>query len=409
MIGDGWDNEPSVRPGACEAPEAGGKPTRRRVAVVTGSRAEFGLLKPVMRAVLHHPELELLCIAAGSHLIQPAETFREIKAAFEVADSIPMQVAGRTGRYEDAEALGRGVGRFARSFDRLRPDWVVVLGDRIEAFAAASAAAVGGFPLAHIHGGDRAEGIADESMRHAISKLANLHFAATPASAERLVRMGERPTHIHITGSPAVDDIGRIAPLDDSAFQELGSPEVVFLFHPVGRHAEIEEAAAMSVLDGVLKDRDGRPAGVKILALHPNFDSGRDGICRAIANTKVNARTHLPREMFVGLLRRLAANLGDRAGVLVGNSSAGLIEAAVLKLPAVDVGPRQAGREHASNVIHCAESAQAVREAVRQARAMNRSDIVHPYGDGRAGERIADLLSLVDPADAAMRRKLNTY
>lgn len=409
MIGDGWDNEPAVRPGAYEAPAHKDKPARRRIAVVTGTRAEFGLLKPVMRAILHHPDLELLCIAAGSHLIQPAETFREVKAAFEVADSIPMQIAGRIGRYEDTEALGRGVGRFARSFDRLRPDWVVVLGDRIEAFAAASAAAVAGFPLAHIHGGDRAEGIADESMRHAISKLANLHFAATPASAERLVRMGERPTSIHITGSPAVDDLVRIAPLDDSTFEELGSPEIVFLFHPVGRHAEMEEAAAMAVLDGLVKDRDGRPTGVRLLALHPNFDSGRDGIIRAIDNAHVPFRTHLPREMFVGLLKRLAAGRGDRAGVLVGNSSAGLIEAAVLKLPVVDVGPRQAGREHAGNVIHCAESALAVREAVRQARAIDRATISHPYGDGRAGERIADLLSITDPTDAAMRRKLNTY
>ncbi len=131
--------------GPSHLPEPTREPPNRpwRVAVVTGTRAEFGLLKPIMRAIDSHPKLELLVIAAGSHLIQPAETFRDVKAAFDIADSVPMQVAGRTGRYEDAEAVGHGVGRFARSFQRLNLDLVVVLGDRIEPFAAASAAVTG--------------------------------------------------------------------------------------------------------------------------------------------------------------------------------------------------------------------------------------------------------------------------
>ena len=108
--------------------------TKRRILVVTGSRAEFGLLRPVMYAVQRHPELELIVVAAGSHLIQPALTLRDVKAEFAIADSVPMQIVGKTGRYEDAEALGRGVGRFARVFLAMNPDWVVVLGDRIEAF-----------------------------------------------------------------------------------------------------------------------------------------------------------------------------------------------------------------------------------------------------------------------------------
>ncbi|MEM0984572.1 MAG: UDP-N-acetylglucosamine 2-epimerase, partial [Planctomycetota bacterium] len=136
MIGEGWaepQRESTGRPDAVRP---------RVVAVVTGSRAEFGLLAPVMEAVNRQAGLELRVIAAGSHLVSPALTFRDVKARFEVADSIPMQTAGRTGRYADVEAVGRGVARFGRSFELLRPDWVVVLGDRIEAFAAASAASI---------------------------------------------------------------------------------------------------------------------------------------------------------------------------------------------------------------------------------------------------------------------------
>lgn len=368
-----------------------------RVAVVTGSRAEFGLLTPVMLAIHANAELELATIAAGSHLIQPAETFRDVKKLFNIADSVPMQVAGRTGRFEDAEAVGKGVGRFARSFQRLNPDWVVLLGDRIEPFAAASAAALTGIAIAHIHGGDRAEGVADESMRHAITKLAHLHLPATKQSAERIVRMGEKPEFVHAVGSPAIDVLASIPILDDEAYAELGTPKFVFLMHPVGRHAEMEEAAAATVINAL--------RGEKVLALHPNHDPGREGIIRAIGHSGFSSRSHLPRGVFVGLLKRLAAS----DGVLVGNSSAGLIEAAALRLPVVDVGPRQHGRERAANVVHAAESESSVRDAVIKARAIDRVSLTHPYGDGKAGIRTAELLAAIDPRDPALLRKMCTY
>lgn len=380
-----------------ETPRRRSRSRALRVAVVTGSRAEFGLLRPVMRAVDAHPDLELLCIASGSHLIQPAETFYEVKASFPIADSIPMQVAGKTGRVEDAESVGRGIGRFTRSFDRLAPDWVVVLGDRIEAFAAASAAAIGGWALAHVHGGDRAEGIADEAMRHAITKLAHLHFPATQASADRIVRMGEKSAYVHAVGSPAIDELAGIPPLSDEEFIELGSPTVVYLMHPVGRHAEMEEAACKTVLSALSDER--------VLALHPNFDAGREGIVRAIESANVPSRRQLQRPQFVGLLKRLAQS----SGVLVGNSSGALIEAAALRLPIVDIGPRQAGRERANNALHATETEDSVRSALEEARRIDRNAITHPYGDGRAGTRIADVLAETTPSESGIRRKLCAY
>jgi len=372
----------------------------RRVAVVTGTRAEFGLLRPVMHAVRAHPDLELLVVAAGSHLIQPGVTFREVKREFDVADSIPMQVAGRRTRLDDAEALGRGISRFARSFGLLEPGWAVVLGDRIEAFAAASAASVAGIAVAHIHGGDRAEGVADEAMRHAITKLAHLHLPATEASAERIRRMGERPERVHVIGSPAIDGLRAIEPIDDDGWKGLGAPEVVFLLHPIGRLDEEEEHSADRALSA-LEDR-------RVLALMPNHDPGRDGIVRALEARQGSVKPvdHLPRARFVGVLRRLAAE----GGVLVGNSSCGLIEAAALGLPVVDLGLRQGGRERAGNAVHDPGlDAASIRDAVERAGRLRPDPDDHPYGDGRAGERVAALLARIDPHDRTLLRKRNMF
>jgi len=393
MIGDGWDNEPSIRPSSGE-PRAEGTP--RRIAVVTGSRAEFGLLRPVMTAIHQQGTLELAVIAAGSHLILPAETFREVKAHFKIADIVPMQIAGKHGREEDVESVARGLARFGRTFQKLRPDWVVVLGDRIEAFAAAAAASIGGFPLAHIHGGDRAEGVADEAMRHAITKLAHLHFPATAQSADRLRRMGERAETVIEVGSPAVDGLADVPNLPPSDFQSLGSPTTIFLMHPIGRSAEVEEADAARILAAM--------GSAHVLALAPNHDAGRTGIAKAISEWGGRALEHLPRDQFVGLLKYLAAT----KGVLIGNSSAGLIEAAVLGVPVVDIGRRQAGRERTEAVIHIdTPDEAAIRRAIAAAQAAPVAG--HPYGDGHAGKRIAAALARTEPGESAILRKRNSY
>lgn len=399
MIGPGWADEH-------KSPRTARPARGRRIAIVTGSPADFGLLAPVMSAVQAHPDLELLVIAAGAHLIPPADTFREVKAAFPVADSVPMQVAGRIGRFDDAEALGKGIARFARSFQGLEPDWVVVLGDRIEAFAAASAASVGGWALAHIHGGDRAPGVADEAMRHAITKLAHLHLAATDESAERIARMGEPAQRIHMVGSPAIDALASIPPLDDDAFRALGSPRHLFLMHPVGRSDEQEEHAAAEALAALAE------TGAPFLAIGPNTDPGRRGIVRAIEASGARTEARMPRQTFVGLLKRLAAGAAgpgaDARGALVGNSSAGLIEAPALGVPVVDVGGRQEGRQRPPAVQHASENRDAIGAAIR--RALGASPAAATlYGDGHTAERIAGILASIDPHARAITRKLSAY
>lgn len=367
---------------------------QRHVCVVTGSRAEFGLLRPVMESIRSHVQLRLSVIAAGAHLLPPTRTIEEVQAEFDVALIVPMQEGGETGRFADAVALGRGVERLARAFDDLRPDYVLVLGDRIEAFAAAAAASIGGIRVAHMHGGDRAEGIADESVRHAITKLAHIHLPATEASAERIIAMGEHEQTVHIVGSPAIDDLARFGPLTDDEFVDCGSPQIVFLMHPVGRPDDEEEHDAARVLEA--SQRVGRTC-----ALDPNHDSGRAGIVRAIESAEICRHAHLPRRRFVGLLRR--------AKVLVGNSSAGLIEAAALGLWCVNIGPRQGGRERPGNVIDVLEpDSPALEQALRDALEGGPSRGRHPYGDGRAGARTATILATLN-FDHHPLRKRNTY
>lgn len=370
---------------------------QHKVMVVTGTRAEFGLLRPVMHAIDQQPGLELYVVAAGSHLVQPAVTFREVKAEFAIADSIPMQKAGAIGRLHDVESLGKGIARFGRSYEMNSPDMIVVLGDRIEAFAAASAASVGGYLLAHIHGGDRAEGVADEAMRHAITKLAHVHFPATNMSAKRIVKMGENPEQVHVVGSPAIDGLDAINPMGDAAYAELGSPEVVVLMHPIGRDDGAEEIAMQTVLDAVSEKR--------VLVLHPNLDPGRRGIMNAIesAPIDVQVRPGMPRDLFVGLLKRI----GAEGGALVGNSSAGLIEAAAIGCPSVDIGDRQAGRERCDDwSAHTDEDTGEIRAAIESISASERARQLQPYGDGNTGPRIAGLLATILGEGVETRKRL---
>jgi len=371
---------------------------QHKVMVVTGTRAEFGLLRPVMHAIHRHPELMLYVVAAGSHLVQPAVTFREVKAEFAIADSIPMQTAGKVGRLHDVESLGKGIARFGRCYDMNSPDMVVVLGDRIEAFAAASAASVGGVPLAHIHGGDRAEGVADEAMRHAITKLAHVHFPATQTSGDRIIRMGEDPSRVFVAGSPAIDGLDAINPLGQGAFSELGSPEVVVLMHPIGREDPTEAQAMRHVLEAV--------SDMRVLVLHPNLDPGRRGIMKVIDSAPIDVQVHdgLPRDVFVGLLKRVGAS----GGVLVGNSSAGLIEAAAIGCPSVDIGDRQGGRERCDGwTAHADESVDSIREAIGLVIDPGTARGGHPYGDGQSGELIAGhIAAVLAQADRdSLRRK----
>lgn len=372
----------------------------RKIAVVTGSRADYGLLRPVMRAIRGHGDLQLQVLVTGTHLLREMGSIEEVASEFEIAGRIVMQQEGHSGRLADAMALGRGVLGFAEQFEADCPDVVLVLGDRIEAFAAASAAAIGGIRVAHMHGGDRAVGIADDAMRHAISKLAHLHLAASANSVERLLNMGELPLHVHLVGSPALDDLASIGALDDEMYSALGSPEIVFLLHPTGQSVEAEYDHArrlLEVCNGVTSP------GRRVLVIYPNHDAGREGIVRAIEEDDASvARVHLNREQFVGVCRRAKA--------IVGNSSAGLIECAAIGLSAVNIGQRQRGRDMPATVRNIPMwdfevIEMALREILESSRPMGAR---HPYGDGTAGIKTAEILASFDPEQYPLTKR-NSY
>lgn len=379
-------------------------PNVRRIAVVTGSRAEYGLLRSTMSAIARHPRLELHVVACGMHLLREfGSTVRQIsRDGFRIDARVRMQ-RGDDGPLDQADGLARGVRGIARYLHASRCDVVLVLGDRIEALAGALAGSTTGRIVAHIHGGDRATGDTDDAFRHAISKLAHVHFAATRKSAARLRRMGENASRIHVVGLPGLDDVHeflRIAPA-----RPTSTNFALVIQHPTGRTADVEYCVMGDVLTAV------RDAGLCPVVIAPNTDRGSFGIRRAIRDCRnrddgansVPVHASLPREEFLDLLHE--------AAVLVGNSSAGLLEAPLLGTPVVNVGDRQRGREAVGlGVVHVREDRASIARGINRilrVRAQTPRRSVHSRPP-LVGERIARLLVGLR-LDDRMRRKTITY
>ena len=356
----------------------------RRVCFVTGTRAEFGLMRSTLLAIGDHPALALQLIATGMHLSRPhGHTVDAIRADGWAVDA----TVGWAG--DLATATGAATAGIAAALDRLRSDVVLVVGDRVEAFAAATAGHLSGRIVAHVHGGDRALGQVDDALRHAITKLAHLHFPATADSAARLLKLGEDRWRVHRVGSPGLDAIAALAePIDEPPGYAL------VVLHPTDADEAVEERRATMLLSAV------RAAGLRPVIVYPNNDPGHAGIVRCWAGlTGVTAHPNCPRGLFLGMMRS--------AAVLVGNSSSGIIEAASFGTAVVDVGPRQAGREHGPNVVHAPWSAAALRRAIAAA-AGRRFPKRNVYGGRNTGRRIAGVLA-AESLDARLRRKLIAY
>ncbi len=364
-----------------------------KITVVTGSRAEFGLLRPVIHAINACDTLEISLIATGLHLLNDKETLDEIRREFEIASIVPMQSDEQSDlgtRDGDVRALGCGIIGLGSAFRELKSDAVVVLGDRIEAFAAASAASIGGRLVAHIHGGDRAEGVADEAIRHAITKLSHIHFPATQQSLERIIKLGENPKWVFHVGSPALDGLVDIPPLNDDELVSLGIKNpaerfAVILHHPCG----LDHKTEYCVMSSILKSAELCFGEDQRIIMLPNHDAGRSAIDDAIADRPTIS--HIPRNQWMGLLLR--------ANILIGNSSAGLIEASALGLPVLNIGPRQRGRERASNVTDIpinidTDLGKRLCDLLSTKRVECDFNVLdHPFGNGTASKQIANHLS----------------
>ena len=355
-----------------------------KVAVVTGTRAEYGIWIPVLEAIKRSPRLRLQLVVTGMHLLPEfGATWRAItRDGFTPAAKVPMYRKGDS----PADSLARGTRGLARAFQKLAPDIVLVLGDRLEMLAAAQAAMCLHLPIGHVHGGETAPGQFDEQIRHAITKLAQVHFAATACAAGRIKQMGENPRHIHITGAPALDR-ARVAARTFLPQRRGTSGRPLLVLHPVCADEGTEFAQTQLVLRAI--QHSGAPRGID--ALGPNNDPGHRGILRCYAQQNAACFHMVPSVTQQQFWRMLW-----ECPYLIGNSSAGIIEAATFGVPVVNIGLRQAGRQRSGNVVDVPYQAAAIRRAIGTVtspefrRRVQR--LTNVYGTGRASARIVRVL-----------------
>jgi UDP-hydrolysing UDP-N-acetyl-D-glucosamine 2-epimerase len=371
-----------------------GESLMRHVALVTTSRSDWGIQRPVAAALRAREDVELSIVAAGMHLrAEFGNSVDKIKAdGFEVAHALDFLHAGDSPE-AIAVSMGEGVAAFGHLFARWRPDVVTLLGDRFDMFPAAVAATPHLIPLAHLHGGEVTVGAIDDALRHAMTKMAHIHFVATETYARRVRQLGERPEHVYVVGAPGLDDVLALEPIGGAALRDRFGfdPErtnVLVLYHAETRNfadAGKDVAALIEALATI---------DAEIVFIRPNADTAHsvvqgaiDALCRD--NARVRAPVNLDRRTFLSLMRA--------ASVMVGNSSSGIIEAPSFKLPVVNIGLRQTGRVRAANVIDCEARADAIGAALRQAMSpefvASLTNLENPYGDGRSAERIARILA----------------
>lgn len=370
----------------------------RRIAVATATRAEYGLLKGLMAAIRDDSGLRLQVIATGAHLeARFGRTLDEILAdGFSVDAKVPMGLGDDSG-LGAGRALGQATMGMAEALDRLRPDILVVLGDRFEILAPVQAALLQRIPVAHIHGGEITEGVIDDAIRHAVTKMASLHFVAAEVFAHRVRQMGEEPDRVFVVGAPGVDALGAPdLPGREELERDLGvvlsAPVILATFHPETLGEAPPETAAAELLAAL----DDFPEA-RIVFTGVNADPGRDAVSRAIATyVKGHAdralfRESLGQRRYLGLLR-----ISD---LVLGNSSSGIIEAPAVGVPTVNIGDRQKGRPRAASVIDCPVErvaiAQAIRRALEPGFRASFAGMAPPYGGGGAAGRIKDALQTV--------------
>ncbi len=369
---------------------------RRKVCVVTGARSEYYLLRPVMSAIKASKALSLQTMVTGSHLLpELGRTADEVESdGFRIDHRVDMVLSGDSLKTM-AKSMGVGIIGFTDAFDSLRPDVVLLLGDRYEILSAVVAAAYSGHVIAHIHGGDSPRGGFDEYTRHAITKMSHIHFAATRLSGRRIRQLGEDPERIYVVGSPAIDAILRDAPTPRRRLErdyDLGrdSPFLLVVQHPVSTSPDTAAAELETTLDAL------EGIGMPMVGVFPNVDPGGERMRKRLAARAraldMRLRPNVPHGDYLGLMRACAA--------MVGNSSSGIIEAPTLGVPVVNIGDRQAGRERAGKVIDVPGDAKAIARGVRRALApayrRTLGKAANPYGDGHASERIVEVLERVD-------------
>jgi UDP-hydrolysing UDP-N-acetyl-D-glucosamine 2-epimerase len=368
----------------------------RKICIVVNSRANYGRIKSVMRAVQDHPNLELQLIVGASALLYRFGNVADLIRAdgFEPSATVYSIVEGETPTTM-AKSTGMAIMELATQFENIKPDIALTVADRFETMATAVAASYMNIPLAHTQGGE-VTGNIDESVRHAVTKLSHLHFPATAQAADYIVRMGEDPAAVHYTGCPAIDLVAGLdltLPGDIfTRYKGVGAdldptkPYLVVLQHPVTS----EYGSGFDQINQTLKAVEH--VGMQTAWLWPNVDAGSDDISKGL---RMYREEHSPDwlHMYRNFSAEDYARLINGAQCLVGNSSSALREGAYLGVPAVNIGNRQQGREHGENVVHVANDAAAITAAITSQIAGGRHPRSELFGDGSAGGKIAEVLA----------------
>lgn len=340
---------------------------RKKVCVVTGTRAEYGLLRPLMERLRQDSELQLQIAVTGMHLSSEFGcTYREIeKDGFVIDEKVEMLLSSDT-KTAVAKSMGLGMIGFADAFGRLSPDMIVLLGDRYEIFSAASAAMILNIPLAHIHGGESTVGLVDEAIRHCITKMSLLHFASTEGYRQRIIQLGEEPERVFCVGALGIENIKSLSLLSKPELEgeiglEVSKNTAVVTFHPLTLGSESSEsqfAELLEALDGfeemnfIFTKANADAEGRIINSMMDDFV--RKNPERSVAFTSMGQKRYLSALRY--------------AGMVIGNSSSGIIEAPSFSIPTVNIGDRQGGRIRATTVIDCRIDTQEIREAIEKAK-----------------------------------------
>lgn len=367
----------------------------RRLCIVTGTRAEYGLLRGILDGIRRAPGLQLQLVATGTHLSPEfGLTHREIEQdGFTIDERVEILLSSDT-PVGVGKAMGLGLIGFADTFQRLQPDIVVLLGDRFEILSAAAAALVARIPIAHIHGGETTEGAFDEAIRHAVTKMAHLHFVAAAPYRDRVIQLGEAPERVFLVGGLGVDAIRRADLLDRASLEHsldfaLGDRNLLVTFHPSTLDAE----PAADQLRALFAALDRLGPDTKLIFTLPNADVGGRELA-AMVEAFVVDRAHARAFASLGQIRYLSC-LAQVDGV-VGNSSSGLTEAPSFRIGTVNIGSRQDGRLKAASVIDCAARQEAITGALDRLYSEDFRAILetveNPYGNGGASEAIVNVL-----------------
>ena len=367
---------------------------KRKIVITTGSRSEYGILRPLIDNISNNDRFDFFLIVTGMHLSKKhGYTINDIKKdGFKIYKNYKMNPKNDT-PYEISKSLGIGIMEFSKIFKNLKPDINLILGDRDESLASALAAYHMNIPNAHIHGGDKTKAGIDEYNRHAITKISNIHFAATKLSKNRIIKMGENPEYVFLTGSPSIDEIKIKTILTKKQLEKkydlsFSGEEILLLYHPVTTDIENSGIEIKNILSAIFKTK--KP----IIAIAPNSDAGNEKIFAQLKlakkNNHIKLYANIPREDYLSMLKF--------CGMLIGNSSSGIIEAGYFDIPVVNVGIRQKNRERGKNILDVSGSSNSILLAIKKSiklKKMGKIKKSHVYGYGNSTNKIVEILEKI--------------